>query len=82
MKLKFLFVFLIGFALWSCKKDDNNCTPSNDFDCCVDSNLIDPYAACNLMYAPVCGCNGITYSNECEATNNGVTSFVQGECKE
>jgi len=29
----------------------------------------------------VCGCNGITYGNECEAINlGGLTSWTQGEC--
>jgi PKD repeat protein len=30
---------------------------------------------------PVCGCNGVTYSNECEATYyGGVTAFTSGAC--
>ncbi len=49
---------------------------------CVDSSLIDLSAACPLIYAPVCGCNGVTYGNGCEATYyGGVTSYTDGECQ-
>lgn len=48
---------------------------------CIDSTLIDESIACTNIYLPVCGCNGITYSNSCEATNwYGVSSFTMGEC--
>ncbi|MBK8444087.1 MAG: hypothetical protein IPL35_12020 [Sphingobacteriales bacterium] len=35
---------------------------------------------CPAIYAPVCGGNGITYSNACEAECNGVFVYVEGEC--
>lgn len=48
---------------------------------CVDSSLIDVSVMCPDIYAPVCGCNGVTYSNECVAVNyGGVTAFTTGEC--
>lgn len=48
---------------------------------CVDPSLIDSMAICPMIYAPVCGCDGITYSNACIATNlGGVTSYVDGAC--
>ena len=48
---------------------------------CVDSSLIDLTAACPLVWAPVCGCNGVTYGNDCEAEyHGGVTSYTPGEC--
>jgi hypothetical protein len=48
---------------------------------CVDSTLIDTTAACPLVWNPVCGCDGITYGNSCEAQYyGGVTSWTEGEC--
>ena len=35
---------------------------------------------CILVYSPVCGCDGITYSNECEASANGVSLDYEGNC--
>ncbi|MFN0032522.1 MAG: Kazal-type serine protease inhibitor domain-containing protein [Flavobacteriales bacterium] len=48
---------------------------------CVDLSLINPNAICPLIWAPVCGCDNVTYSNDCVAVNTGgVTSWTDGEC--
>lgn len=48
---------------------------------CIDETLINTDVMCPGIYAPVCGCDGVTYSNSCVAQNhNGVTEWTDGEC--
>lgn len=49
---------------------------------CIDKTKINPEGLCPMNYAPVCGCNGQTYSNECKAIIAGVTKWTQGACNQ
>lgn len=42
---------------------------------CIDSTLINPNCICILIIDPVCGCDGIEYTNSCFAECAGVTSY-------
>lgn len=50
-------------------------------DVCVDPEVISPDVGCFEVWDPVCGCDSVTYTNECYAFYyNGVTSWVNGAC--
>lgn len=52
--------------------DDCNNLPQSQWD---------PDYVCPDVFNPVCGCNGVTYKNECIATKHfGILDFYQGEC--
>ena len=72
---KSLLIFL-GFLMFSCT-DSEDPNPNN----CVDETLIDLESVCSEEFQPVCGCDGITYNNSCEAFNwYGVIAYSEGSC--
>lgn len=47
---------------------------------CVNPDMVNTAAVCPSFFTPVCGCNGVTYINECEAVAAGVSQWWIGEC--
>lgn len=47
---------------------------------CINPDQICTDCFCILVFDPVCGCDGNTYSNSCFAFINGVTSWTSGAC--
>lgn len=51
---------------------------------CVDEGRVDPYYQCNdPSFLPVCGCDQVTYRNECVAFRNGGVNQINhdGVCQ-
>ncbi len=71
MKLTGLLLSISLFLVaGSCKKEE-----------CIDESKINPEAVCTMEWRPVCGCDGNTYGNACQAENAGLLSWTEGECK-
>jgi len=52
------------------------------FTKCIDSSIIQSFLPCDSTWAPVCGCNNITYRNPCHAQQSGVTQTVDRTCED
>ncbi len=70
MKNSILICFILAlFVACNCD-DENNCEAIDNTDC-----------VCPEYWEPLCGCDGITYSNICFLECAGIEEYEEGECE-
>jgi len=57
-----------------CRLSPGECADDAEGECA------DKPHSCPSVYAPVCGCDGVTYDNRCRAASAGVNVASMGEC--
>ena len=68
-------------ALSSCSSDDPTDFNEPELLGCLQENLENAEVRCDNLDQPVCGCDGVTYDNACQAVYDfGIARWTNGSC--
>ena len=70
MKILIFTSILVLAVCFSCTKDEK----------CINGYAYPNQGVCTMDYTPVCGCDHVTYTNKCHATNADLSSWTEGAC--